>query len=87
MFPFKIKAIKHFQPTHFKQSATMSSAHPGFKAVQAKIARKEGISKEEAGAELASRTRNASAKAKRANPRLKNVKPAKPKKRYSRLSK
>lgn len=48
--------------------------HPGFKAVQAKIARKEGVSKKAAGAILASATRNASAKAKAKNPRLKRVK-------------
>lgn len=49
-----------------------SSKHPGFKKVQASI-QKEGYSKEAAGAILASSTRKASAKAKRANPRLKNV--------------
>lgn len=48
--------------------------HPGFKAVQKKIAAKEGISKQLAGAYLAKRTRNASAAAKKANPRLKRVK-------------
>lgn len=47
--------------------------HPGFKAVQAKIAAREGISKKRAGAILAASSRNASAKAKRANPRLKRV--------------
>lgn len=49
-------------------------AHPGFKAVQAKIAKKEGVSKKEAGAMLAASSRKASAKAKKANPRLKRVK-------------
>jgi hypothetical protein len=52
----------------------MKKAHPGFKAVQSKIAKKEGVSKKEAGAILASSTRNASAKAKKANPNLKKVK-------------
>lgn len=47
-------------------------AHPGFKAVQSKIAKKYGM--EKAGAILASATRKAGAKAKRANPRLKRVK-------------
>jgi len=47
--------------------------HPGFKAVQNKIASKEGVSKQAAGAILASSTRNASKAAKRANPRLKKV--------------
>ena len=46
----------------------------GFKNVQSKIAKKEGVSKKAAGAILASSTRKASAKAKRANPRLKRVK-------------
>lgn len=49
-------------------------AHPGFKAVQAKIAAKQGVSKKAAGAILAASTRKASAKAKAANPRLKRVK-------------
>jgi hypothetical protein len=49
-----------------------SAAHPGFKAVQAKIAKKYGMKR--AGAILASKTRNASAKAKKKNPRLKRVK-------------
>lgn len=48
--------------------------HPGFKAVQSKIARKEGVPKAAAGAILASATRNASAGAKRRNPMLKKVK-------------
>jgi hypothetical protein len=48
-------------------------AHPGFKAVQGKI-EKEGFSRKVAGAILASRTRNASKGAKKANPRLKRVK-------------
>lgn len=52
----------------------MAKAHPGFKAVQSKIAAKEGVSKKAAGAILANSTRNASAKAKKANPNLKKVK-------------
>lgn len=54
--------------------AKHSKAHPGFKSVQNKIAKKEGISKDRAGAILASASRNASAGAKKANPRLKKVK-------------
>lgn len=45
-----------------------------FKSVQARIAKKEGISKKSAGAILAKSTRNASAAAKRRNPNLKKVK-------------
>lgn len=48
--------------------------HPGFKAVAAKISRKEGVSKKAAGAILASASRNSSAAAKRKNPRLNKVK-------------
>lgn len=51
-----------------------SKKHPGFKAVEAKIAKKEGVSKDRAGAILASASRHAGAKAKKANPRLKRVK-------------
>ena len=52
----------------------MATKHPGFKAVQQKIARREGVSMKAAGAILASSTRKASPAAKRANPRLKRVK-------------
>ena len=51
-----------------------SKAHPGFKAVQAKIAKKEGVSKNAAGAILAASSRKASPAAKKANPNLKKVK-------------
>lgn len=49
------------------------SAHPGFKAVAESIASKGGFSRERAGAILASRTRDASEKAKKKNPRLRRV--------------
>jgi hypothetical protein len=49
-------------------------AHPGFKAVQAKIAAKSGVPMKNAGAILAASTRRASPAAKRANPRLNRVK-------------
>jgi hypothetical protein len=51
----------------------MADKHPGFKAVAKKI-EKSGYSKESAGAILANATRNASAKAKKENPKLKKVK-------------
>ncbi len=51
----------------------MSKEHPGFKAVQGNI-EKEGYSKKVAGAILAKMSRNASAKAKKANPALNKVK-------------
>ena len=51
-------------------------SHPGFAKVQASIERHEGISHERAGAILASASRKASPKAKRANPRLRRVTPA-----------
>jgi hypothetical protein len=47
-------------------------AHPGFKSVQKKIAKKYGM--KAAGAILASASRKASKSAKRSNPRLKKVK-------------
>ena len=46
----------------------------GFKANQAKIASKQGISMDRAGAILASGARKASPAAKRKNPNLKKVK-------------
>ena len=49
------------------------AAHPGFAAVQAKVAKKQGVSKERAGAIVAASARKASAKAVKANPRLKKV--------------
>lgn len=54
----------------------MSKQHPGFGAVQKQIAAKEGVSEESAGAILASAGRKASAKAKKANPRLRRIKGA-----------
>jgi len=50
--------------------------HPGFQAVQSEIVRRSGgkLSHEAAGRILASRTREASPAAKKANPRLKRVK-------------
>lgn len=51
-----------------------SSAHPGFRAVQNKIAAKEGVSQKAAGAILANAGRHASAAAKKANPAIKKIK-------------
>ena len=48
--------------------------HPGFEAVQEKIAKKEGVSKDRAGAMLAASTRKAGAAARKKNPRLNKVK-------------
>jgi hypothetical protein len=50
-----------------------SRHHPGFKKVASKIAKREGVSKKAAGDILASASRKASSKAKKANPRLKRV--------------
>ena len=47
--------------------------HPGFKAVQKKIAQKQGVSMKSAGAILASTSRKASPSAKAKNPNLKKV--------------
>jgi hypothetical protein len=51
-------------------------AHPGFKAVENKIAKSEGVSEKSAGAILASSSRKASPAAKKANPNLAKVKGA-----------
>lgn len=51
----------------------MKKVHPGFKAVQKKIAAKQGIPMERAGAILAAGARKASKSAVKANPRLKKV--------------
>ena len=51
----------------------MAKQHPGFKAVQKQIARKEGVSMKAAGAILAHASRNASPAAKRANKNLNKV--------------
>lgn len=50
-----------------------TKAHPGFKAVQKKIVKKQNISMERAGAIVAAGARKASKKAIKANPRLKRV--------------
>ena len=50
-----------------------SKAHPGFKAIQNQIAKREGVSKKQAGAILAAASRKASPAAKRKNPNLKKV--------------
>ena len=55
-----------------KYYSKASAAHPGFKAVEAKIAQEPGI--RNPGAVLAAATRNASPAAKRRNPRLNRVK-------------
>lgn len=52
----------------------MAKKHPSFAAVQEKISKKEGVSKDKAGAILASASRGASAAAKKKNPRLAKVK-------------
>ena len=56
-----------------KPKSGAKKAHPGFKAVQDQIAQRQGISRERAGAILASASRKASPAAKKANPRLLNV--------------
>ena len=51
----------------------MKKAHPGFKKAASMIAKKQGISKDRAGAILAAGARKASPAAKKANPRLMRV--------------
>ena len=50
-----------------------TAAHPGFKAAQSQIAKRQGISQERAGAILAAGARKASAKARKKNPNLLRV--------------
>lgn len=52
----------------------MKSLHPGFQKVASMIAQKSGVPMQNAGAILASRTRDASKAAKKKNPRLNRVK-------------
>ena len=52
----------------------MAKAHPGFKAVQSQIAKRQGVSSKRAGAILAAGTRRAGPAARKANPRLNKVK-------------
>lgn len=54
--------------------AKHTKAHPGFKAVASKVAKKEGVSPARAAAIVASSARNASKAAHKANPRLNRVK-------------
>lgn len=60
----------------FKEDKVMATMkkNPGFKAVEKKIEKKEGVSKKAAGAMLAKKTRTASKTAKKANPKLRKVK-------------
>ena len=51
-----------------------SRKHPGFEAAAKRIAKREGVSLEQARAMLAAGTRRAGAAAKKRNPRLKRVK-------------
>ncbi len=55
-------------------TVAISKSHPGFKAAQVQIDRKEHIPMKNAGAILAASSRRASPAAKRANPGLKRVK-------------
>lgn len=74
LVPAPTKIDKKYDTPQYYKMAKGGSAHPGFKAVQSGIAAKQGVSKQAAGAILASATRKASPKAKAANPRLKRVK-------------
>jgi hypothetical protein len=67
-----------WKPLQFGRN-DMKKKHPGFAKVQQGIEEKEGYSKEQAGAILASAARKASPAAKKSNPRLKKVDMAKKK--------
>ena len=70
----QIIAIAESQARKASRTGVGSDKHPGFSAVQGKIAKSEGISKDRAGAILAASTRGASKAAKKKNPALKKVK-------------
>jgi hypothetical protein len=57
-----------------RQLAAKGKQEMSFKSVASGMAKKQGISKERASAELAASTRNASKAAKKKNPNLKKVK-------------
>lgn len=63
------------------QRVASGKKHPGFAAVQSKIAKSQGISEDRAGAILAAGARKASKKAVAANLRLKRVSGVAPKKK------
>jgi hypothetical protein len=72
---YPVKSNKSYMPTTPAPAFKKGGAkNPGFKAVQASIAKKSGVSTKAAGAILASASRKASPAAKRANPKLKKVK-------------
>ncbi len=50
-----------------------TTKHPGFKTVQEKIAKKQGVSREQAGSILAAAGRKAGIKALQKNPRLEKI--------------
>lgn len=71
-YPYVIRH-SHVQ-SHHSHGGSVSKAHPGFEGAAHDIAMKERVSMDSARAILAKSSRNASAKAKKANPRLKRVK-------------
>ena len=62
--------IKKLKSKHMKKT----EKHPGFAGVQKQVAKREHVSMASAGAIIAQAARNASAAAKKANPKLKKVK-------------
>ncbi len=69
----QIIAIAESQARKANRVGIGSDKHPGFGAVQNKIAKSEGVSKDRAGAILAASTRGASKAAKKKNSRLLKV--------------
>ena len=67
------RLIKAKQPNLNGEILVAGKKHPGFQAVQSKIAKEEGVSKDRAGAILASASRKASPAAKKSNPNLNKV--------------
>lgn len=68
--------LKSYHSSGAAKGRPSTSKHPGFKAIQKRIAAQQGIPEERAGAILANAGRNASPAAKKANPRLKRIRGA-----------
>lgn len=69
-----LKAVHARLGTNKSTKTKHSAAHPGFAAVQSRIAKQQGVSGKAAGAILAASSRSASKSARRKNPRLNRVK-------------
>lgn len=70
----RTEEVEELNADDVSEARKKKSVKESFKSVENKIASKEGVSKKSAGAILAKSSRNASAAAKKKNPKLKRVK-------------